>query len=89
MSMLNVSESARGFSFEGEGLLTISLSSVEFTTKDVDKTMATMVEEPYVNHIPTITGGIGYKDLHRFYRDFFIPGTYLGADSYCLANMGT
>lgn len=36
--------------------------------------MATMVKEPYVNHIPTITGGIGYEDLHRFYRDFFIPG---------------
>ena len=36
--------------------------------------MATMVSEPYVNHIPTLTGGIGYKDLHRFYRDFFIPG---------------
>jgi len=25
----------------------------EFVEKDVDKTMATMVEEPYVNHIPT------------------------------------
>ena len=36
--------------------------------------MATMVQEPYVNHIPTMTGGIGAKDLHRFYRDFFIPG---------------
>lgn len=33
-----------------------------------------MVSEPYVNHIPTLTGGIGYKDLHRFYKDFFIPG---------------
>lgn len=43
-------------------------------TKDADATMATMVQEPYVNHIPTMTGGIGAKDLHRFYRDFFIPG---------------
>lgn len=43
-------------------------------SKDVDATMATMVSEPYVNHIPTLTGGIGYKDLHRFYRDYFIPG---------------
>ena len=47
---------------------------MEFATKDVDATMATMVREPYVNHIPTMTGGIGYKDLHRFYRDYFIPG---------------
>ena len=36
--------------------------------------MATMVKEPYVNHVPTMTGGIGAKDLHRFYKDFFIPG---------------
>lgn len=49
-------------------------SIVEFATKDADATMATMVAEPYVNHIPTSTGGIGYKDLHRFYRDYFIPG---------------
>jgi len=47
---------------------------LEFATKDADATMATMVAEPYVNHIPTLTGGIGYKDLHRFYRDYFIPG---------------
>ena len=47
---------------------------VEFAHKDVDATMATMVAEPYVNHIPTLTGGIGYKDLHRFYKDYFIPG---------------
>lgn len=35
--------------------------------------MNTMVAKPYVNHIPTLTGGIGYRELHRFYRDFFIP----------------
>ena len=47
---------------------------LEFATRDADATMATMVAEPYVNHIPTLTGGIGYRDLHRFYRDYFIPG---------------
>ncbi|KAL8686165.1 MAG: hypothetical protein Q9218_007299 [Villophora microphyllina] len=36
--------------------------------------MSTMVSEPYVNHIPTMTGGIGYEELHRFYQDYFIPG---------------
>jgi hypothetical protein len=35
--------------------------------------MKTMVPQPYVNHIPTLTGGIGFKDLHRFYTNFFIP----------------
>jgi len=47
----------------------------EFATRDVDLTMQTMVAEPYVNHIPTLTGGVGYKDLHRFYKNHFIPKT--------------
>ncbi|CAF9906939.1 MAG: hypothetical protein HETSPECPRED_006998 [Heterodermia speciosa] len=47
---------------------------LEFATKDADATMSTMVADPYVNHIPTLTGGVGYEALHRFYRDYFIPG---------------
>ncbi|KAI9733934.1 MAG: hypothetical protein M1834_002589 [Cirrosporium novae-zelandiae] len=47
--------------------------ALEFTNRNADATMRTMVPQPYVNHIPTITGGIGYDDLYRFYRDFFIP----------------
>ena len=47
----------------------------EFGERDVDKTMATMVAQPYVNHVPTMTGGVGYRDLTRFYRDHFIPKT--------------
>lgn len=44
----------------------------EFETPDVDATMATMVAEPYVNHVPTMTGGVGYEEVKRFYRDHFI-----------------
>jgi carboxymethylenebutenolidase len=44
----------------------------EFETRDVDETMATMVAEPYVNHVPTMTGGVGYTDLHRFYKNHFV-----------------
>ena len=47
----------------------------EFATRDADATMATMVASPYVNHIPTMTGGVGYEDLHRFYQNHFIPKT--------------
>ena len=38
----------------------------EFETRDVDSTMATMVDEPYVNHIPTMTGGVGQNNLKRY-----------------------
>lgn len=44
----------------------------EFETRDVDATMATMVAQPYVNHIPTMTGGVGYGALKRFYKYHFI-----------------
>jgi carboxymethylenebutenolidase len=38
----------------------------EFETRDVDGTMATMVAQPYVNHVPTMTGGVGHDQLKRF-----------------------
>jgi carboxymethylenebutenolidase len=46
----------------------------EFDTRDVPATMATMVAEPYVNHIPTMTGGVGAKQLSRFYQHHFVHG---------------
>jgi len=45
----------------------------EFETRDASATMATMVAEPYVNHIPTMTGGVGHDQLKRFYAYHFIP----------------
>jgi carboxymethylenebutenolidase len=46
----------------------------EFETRDVDATMGTMVDAPYVNHIPTMTGGVGQRELKRFYKYHFIGG---------------
>ncbi|PNP49649.1 hypothetical protein THARTR1_09660 [Trichoderma harzianum] len=40
----------------------------EFEARSVAQTMATMVAEPYVNHIPTMTGGIGREKLTAFYH---------------------
>ena len=44
----------------------------EFAERAVEKTMGTMVQEPYVNHVPTMTGGIGRERLTNFYRHHFI-----------------
>jgi carboxymethylenebutenolidase len=44
----------------------------EFATRDVDATMATMVDQPYVNHVPTMTGGVGQRQLHHFDANHFI-----------------
>lgn len=47
--------------------------ALEFAVGDADKTMTTMVAEPYVNHVPVLTGGYGHKELRRFYKYHFIP----------------
>lgn len=44
----------------------------EFGTRDVDAIMPTMVAEPYVNHVPTMTGGVGHDELKRFYKYHFV-----------------
>mmetsp|Transcript_59862 Transcript_59862/g.95168 ORF Transcript_59862/g.95168 Transcript_59862/m.95168 type:complete len:209 (-) Transcript_59862:67-693(-) len=40
---------------------------------NADSTMQTMVDNPYVNHIPVSTGGMGQQHLREFYADLFIP----------------
>jgi len=44
----------------------------EFVTRDVEATLATMVEDAFVNHVPVNTGGRGRAALRAFYRDVFI-----------------
>ena len=45
----------------------------EFVTRDTEATLATMVEDAYVNHIPVMTGGRGKEALRAFYSTDFIP----------------
>jgi carboxymethylenebutenolidase len=44
----------------------------EFQDHDVDATMKTMVREPYVHHVPMMTGGIGYNSVYNFYKNHFV-----------------
>ncbi|AME28548.1 dienelactone hydrolase family protein [Burkholderia sp. PAMC 26561] len=44
----------------------------EFGTRDVNAVMPTMVAQPYVNHVPTMTGGVGHDQLKRFYKYHFV-----------------
>jgi carboxymethylenebutenolidase len=45
----------------------------EFSTRNTEDTLATMIDDAYVNHIPVMTGGFGKDDLHEFYSRHFIP----------------
>lgn len=44
----------------------------EFVEHDVEATMRTMVAEPYVHNVPTLTGGFGGAGVRRFYTDHFV-----------------
>jgi carboxymethylenebutenolidase len=45
----------------------------EFATHNTEATLATMVPDAYVNHIPVLTGGVGLEALREFYSKRFIP----------------
>jgi carboxymethylenebutenolidase len=45
----------------------------EFSTRNTEDTLATMVEDAYVNHVPVLTGGVGRNELREFYSKRFIP----------------
>ncbi len=44
----------------------------EFVGKDVAATMATMTADPFVNHVPTMMGGVGAREVAEFYDRYFI-----------------
>ena len=39
---------------------------------DLDTTMVTMSDDPHVNHVPTMAGGVGLEGVRAFYRDHLI-----------------
>jgi len=45
----------------------------EFVSRDTESTLATMVDDAYVNHVPVLTGGFGKTALREFYSQRFIP----------------
>jgi carboxymethylenebutenolidase len=47
----------------------------EFEAKDIDATMRTMTDEPYVWHVPPLTGASGGVAVRHFYSTEFIGQT--------------
>lgn len=48
--------------------------AAEFKEKSIAATMATMDSNPFVNHVPVMTGGVGSHDVRHFYSTYFLPG---------------
>jgi carboxymethylenebutenolidase len=47
--------------------------AAEFADHDIGATMATMSADPFVNHVPVMTGGAGDAAVRHFYSNFFLP----------------
>jgi len=45
---------------------------LEFVAKDAEAVLKTMVDNPYVNIAPTVSGGVGHDMLLRFYKYHFV-----------------
>jgi carboxymethylenebutenolidase len=45
----------------------------EFTDRDAARTVDTMSDDNYVNHVPVMTGGRGREEMLEFYGRHFIP----------------
>jgi carboxymethylenebutenolidase len=39
---------------------------------DLETTIATMTEDPHLNHVPSMTGGVGRDGVRTFYRDHLV-----------------
>ena len=48
--------------------------AAEFDEKSINATMETMTPDPFVNHVPVMTGGVGTSEVRHFYSTYFIPG---------------
>ena len=46
--------------------------AAEFVDLDLDAAMATMADDPYVYHVPVMTGGDGTDEVRAFYGSHFI-----------------
>ncbi len=40
--------------------------AAEFSTEDPDAAMATMAKDPYLIHVPVMTGGSGWDEVREF-----------------------
>ena len=43
---------------------------------DIEATMATMTDDPYVNHVPILTGGVGREGVRHFYTNQLVGGFF-------------
>lgn len=49
--------------------------------KDLETTLATMIDTPHLNNIPTLIGGDGYEEVKEFYSSLILTGRFFPPDT--------
>lgn len=63
------SEGGFGMSADHTAVLEEHMAA-EFFQRDLDATMATMTDDPYLELVPVMTGGVGREEVRSFYERF-------------------
>jgi carboxymethylenebutenolidase len=52
---------------------------------DLDAAMTTMTDDPHLNHVPTMAGGVGREGVQAFYREHLV-GKFFPPDVTIIAH---
>jgi carboxymethylenebutenolidase len=62
-----------GYTVNQKAMIDLFQKHVDAEMKgDLETTMATMNDNPHLNHVPTMAGGVGREGVRAFYRDHLV-----------------
>lgn len=62
-----------GYTVNQQAMIDLFQKHVDAEMKgDLETTMATMNDNPHLNHVPTMAGGVGREGVRAFYRDHLV-----------------
>jgi len=62
-----------GYTMNRQAMIDLFQKHVDAEMKgDLETTMATMNDNPHLNHVPTMAGGVGREGVRAFYRDHLV-----------------
>ena len=83
-----------GYTMNRQAMIDLFQKHVDAEMKgDLETTMATMNDNPHLNHVPTMAGGVGREGVRAFYRDhlvgkFFPPDVKMTSVSRTVGDAG-
>ena len=72
-SLSSDAHAQRGYVMTSQAMIDLFQKHVDAELAgDLDTTMVTMSDDPHLNHVPTMAGGVGRDGVRAFYRDHLV-----------------